>query len=145
MVKESTGDIQRMHRLYQATGGKVAIFNGCNPLALEVLVAGAIGWCTSAPNLIPELNLALWDAVQNGDLEEARTLFYRQYELLDYITLFHRKCPPNTPCVVKRGVHLWGNCLCEFPRTRLSLCKGVNGFEVAESKWPTMISQSPLT
>lgn len=102
MVKESTGDIQRMHRLYKATGGKVAFFNGCNPLALEALVAGATGWCTAAPNLIPELNLALWDAVQNGDLEEARALFYRQYELLEYIT---RRGLPTT---IKAGLKMLG-------------------------------------
>ncbi|EJT83246.1 dihydrodipicolinate synthetase [Pseudomonas putida S11] len=31
MVKESTGDIQRMHRLFKATDGQVAFYNGCNP------------------------------------------------------------------------------------------------------------------
>ncbi|QCI10767.1 dihydrodipicolinate synthase family protein [Pseudomonas putida] len=102
MVKESTGDIQRMHRLYQATNGKVAFYNGCNPLTLEALVAGASGWCTAAPNLIPALNLALWDAVQSGDLQQARALFYRQYELLEYIT---RRGLPTT---VKAGLKLLG-------------------------------------
>lgn len=53
MVKESTGDIQRMHRLHLLSDGQVAFYNGCNPLALEALVAGAKGWCTAAPNLIP--------------------------------------------------------------------------------------------
>ncbi len=102
MVKESTGDIQRMHRLHHATGGKVAFYNGCNPLTLEALVAGATGWCTAAPNLIPELNLALWAAVQEGRLEEARTLFYRQYELLEYIT---RRGLPTT---IKAGLKMLG-------------------------------------
>lgn len=102
MVKESTGDIQRMHRLYKATGGQVAFYNGCNPLTLEALIAGATGWCTAAPNLIPELNLALWEAVQNEDLAEARALFYRQYELLEYIT---RRGLPTT---IKAGLKILG-------------------------------------
>ncbi len=102
MVKESTGDIQRMHRLFTATDGQVAFYNGCNPLTLEALVAGATGWCTAAPNLIPALNLALWDAVQQGQLAEARTLFYRQYELLEYIT---RRGLPTT---IKAGLKLLG-------------------------------------
>ncbi|MBJ9975491.1 dihydrodipicolinate synthase family protein [Pseudomonas sp. S75] len=102
MVKESTGDIQRMHRLYKATGGKVAFYNGCNPLTLEALVSGATGWCTAAPNLIPDLNLALWDAVRNDDLAEARALFYRQYELLEYIT---RRGLPTT---IKAGLKMLG-------------------------------------
>jgi len=102
MVKESTGDIQRMHCLFKATGGKVAFYNGCNPLTLEALVAGATGWCTAAPNLIPELNLALWEAVQHGRLEEARRLFYRQFELLEYIT---RRGLPTT---IKAGLKMLG-------------------------------------
>ncbi|MBI6703482.1 dihydrodipicolinate synthase family protein [Pseudomonas viridiflava] len=102
MVKESTGDIQRMHRLYKATGGRIAFFNGCNPLTLEALIAGATGWCTAAPNLIPELNLALWNAVQNENLLEARALFYRQYELLEYIT---RRGLPTT---IKAGLKMLG-------------------------------------
>ncbi len=102
MVKESTGDIQRMHRLFTATDGQVAFYNGCNPLTLEALVAGATGWCTAAPNLIPALNLALWDAVQQGDLAEARALFYRQYELLEYIT---RRGLPTT---IKAGLKMLG-------------------------------------
>ena len=91
-----------MHRLFKATDGQVAFYNGCNPLTLEALVAGATGWCTAAPNLIPELNLALWAAVQDGRLEEARTLFYRQYELLEYIT---RRGLPTT---VKAGLKMLG-------------------------------------
>ena len=102
MVKESTGDIQRMHRLYKATQRNVAFYNGCNPLTLEALVAGATGWCTAASNLIPELNLALWDAVQSGQMDAARTLFYKQYELLEYIT---RRGLPTT---IKAGLKMQG-------------------------------------
>lgn len=102
MVKESTGDIQRMHRLYKATDGKVAFYNGCNPLTLEALVAGATGWCTAAPNLIPGLNLALWNAIQNDDLPQARALFYQQYELLEYVT---RRGLPTT---IKAGLKILG-------------------------------------
>ena len=85
MVKESTGDIQRMHRLFTATDGQVAFYNGCNPLTLEALVAGATGWCTAAANLIPALNQQLYQAVSDNDLERARAVFYRQLPLLDFI------------------------------------------------------------
>jgi 4-hydroxy-tetrahydrodipicolinate synthase len=60
MIKESTGDINRLHRLVQAAGEGVAFYNGSNPLALDAFVAGATGWCTAAPNLIPQLNLDLY-------------------------------------------------------------------------------------
>lgn len=86
MIKESTGDVQRMHYLRRVLGEEVAFFNGSNPLALAAFSAGAVGWCTAAPNLIPELNLALYNAIMANDLNNAREIFYRQQELLEFIT-----------------------------------------------------------
>lgn len=85
MVKESSGDVNRMHRLVQLCGHQVSFFNGSNPLALAAFVAGARGWCTAAPHVIPKLNVALYDAVIRRDLDEARQLFYRQLPFLQFI------------------------------------------------------------
>lgn len=85
MVKESTGDIQRMHKLQLLGEGQVPFYNGCNPLALEAFAAGAKGWCTAAANLIPQLNLDLYHAVLDNNLDLARALFYRQLPVLDFI------------------------------------------------------------
>ncbi|MFK8331493.1 dihydrodipicolinate synthase family protein [Pseudomonas sp. BJa5] len=102
MVKESTGDIQRMHKLQLLGEGQVPFYNGCNPLALEAYVAGASGWCTAAPNLIPALNLALYNAVQANDLVTARAVFYRQLPLLDFIL------KGGLPATIKAGLALTG-------------------------------------
>lgn len=85
MVKESTGDVNRMQCLAQLCGDQVAFYNGSNPLALAALVVGARGWCTAAPHVIPKLNLELFDAVERGDLRSARTCFYRQLPFLHFI------------------------------------------------------------
>jgi 4-hydroxy-tetrahydrodipicolinate synthase len=85
MVKESTGDVNRMHRLVQLCGDSVAFYNGSNPLALAAFVAGASGWCTAAPHVIPKLNLELYGAVIQGDLLLARRVFYRQLPFLQFI------------------------------------------------------------
>ena len=102
MIKESTGDIQRMHYLRKELGGDVAFYNGSNPLALAAFSAGAKGWCTAAPNLIPELNIALYEAVQENNLEKARDLFYQQLDLLKFIVA------KGLPRAVKAGLHLLG-------------------------------------
>lgn len=105
MVKESTGDIQRMHALQQLGEGQVPFYNGCNPLALEAFVAGATGWCTAAANLIPQLNQQLYRAVTDNDLERARALFYRQLPVLEFIL------KGGLPATVKAGLKLTGiNC-----------------------------------
>ncbi|WP_413514084.1 dihydrodipicolinate synthase family protein [Myroides odoratus] len=102
MIKESTGDIQRMHYLRKELGEEVAFFNGSNPLALAAFSAGATGWCTAAPNLIPELNIALYDAVQENDLTKARKIFYRQIDLLKFIVA------KGLPRSIKAGLDLMG-------------------------------------
>ena len=100
MVKESTGDIQRMHQLKLESD--VPFYNGCNPLALEAFAAGAKGWCTAAPNLIPQLNLDLYQAVLANDLNKAQELFYRQLPLLQFIL------KGGLPTTIKAGLRLTG-------------------------------------
>lgn len=85
MIKESSGDIQRMHKIHTLSDGEVPFFNGCNHLALEALNAGATGWCTAAPCLIGDKPKQLFDAVKSGNSAKAKTLFYQQYELLEFI------------------------------------------------------------
>ncbi|WP_130901422.1 dihydrodipicolinate synthase family protein [Pseudomonas sp. Sample_23] len=102
MVKESTGDIQRMHKLQLLGEGQIPFYNGCNPLALEAFAAGAKGWCTAAPNLIPALNLELYHAILEGDLRRARECFYRQLPVLDFIL------KGGLPATIKAGLRLSG-------------------------------------
>lgn len=102
MVKESTGDLQRMHRLKQLTDGTIPFYNGSNPLALAALNAGAAGWCTAAPNLNAELPLALYDAVKRNDVVNARLTFERLLPLLQFIVRI------GLPTSVKAGLALQG-------------------------------------
>jgi 4-hydroxy-tetrahydrodipicolinate synthase len=102
MVKESTGDIQRMHRLHQLSDGAIRFYNGSNPLALEAFAAGAVGWCTAAPNLIPAWTKQLHRAVTAGNLAEARDVFYRQLPLLQFIL------QGGLPATIKGGLQLLG-------------------------------------
>ncbi|MED7952015.1 dihydrodipicolinate synthase family protein [Streptomyces sp. BE20] len=102
MVKESSGDVQRMHRLSQLTDGALPFYNGSNPLALEAFAAGAAGWCTAAPCLIPEPVLELYRAVRAGELDTARKVFYRQLPVLEFILR------GGLPTTVKAGLALRG-------------------------------------
>ena len=102
MVKESTGDIQRMHQLQALSDGNLPFYNGSNPLALAALEAGASGWCTAAPHLIPDLTLALYHAISTGDLASAQRLFDQQLPLLQFIV------SGNLPATIKAGLKLLG-------------------------------------
>jgi 4-hydroxy-tetrahydrodipicolinate synthase len=100
MVKESTGDIQRMHRIMQLSDGRLPFFNGSNPLALEAFAAGAAGWCTAAPNLASQWPMKLYDACRIGDLVQGRAVFYELLPLLQFIL------KGGLPTTVKAGLAL---------------------------------------
>lgn len=102
MIKESSGDVQRMHYLRRELGEEVAFYNGSNPLALAAFCAGARGWCTAAPNLIPELNTGLYKAIEEGNIEKAQSLFYQQFDLLKFIV------NKGLPRAVKAGLTILG-------------------------------------
>ncbi len=102
MIKESTGDVQRMHYLRRELGENVAFYNGSNPLALAAFAAGAKGWCTAAPNLIPELNNELYEAVRENQWKRAQEVFYRQFDLLQFIV------GKGLPRTIKAGLKLQG-------------------------------------
>lgn len=102
MIKESTGDIQRMHKIYSLSAGKVPFFNGSNHLALEALNAGAAGWCSAAPCLIGDKPKQLFVAIKQGNNEKARELFYQQYEFLNFIV------QSGLAAAVKSGMALQG-------------------------------------
>ncbi|GBG38286.1 dihydrodipicolinate synthase family protein [Mycobacterium montefiorense] len=102
MVKESTGDLTRMQRITELSGGRLPFYNGSNPLVLEALKAGASGWCTAAPNLRPRPCIDLYDAVRAGDLEKAQLLYDDLKPLLEFIVAI------GLPTSVKAGLDLLG-------------------------------------
>ncbi len=102
MVKESTGDLSRMRRIKELSGGELPFYNGSNPLVLDALTEGASGWCTAAPNLRPQPCLDLYDAVRAGDPDRARQIYEDLAPLLRFIVA------GGLPTTVKAGLELLG-------------------------------------
>jgi 4-hydroxy-tetrahydrodipicolinate synthase len=101
-VKESSGDLNRMHAIRTLSKGEIPFYNGANHLALEALAAGASGWCTAAPNLLDDLPHALYDHMRKGRLGAARELFYLLLPLLRFIVM------GGLPTTVKAGLRSRG-------------------------------------
>jgi 4-hydroxy-tetrahydrodipicolinate synthase len=102
MVKESTGDLNRMLRIKELTGNTLPFYNGSNPLILDALTAGASGWCTAAPNLRPRPCLDLYAATQAGDYDAAKAIYEDLSPLLRFIVA------GGLPTTVKAGLNLLG-------------------------------------
>ncbi len=102
MVKESTGDIQRMLDLEQLSSGELPFYNGSNPLVLKALLAGASGWCTAAPCLQPAPVIALYEAVAAGETARATEIYEELLPLLSFIV------SKGLPTAVKSGLDILG-------------------------------------
>ena len=102
MIKESTGDLDRMLRIKELTGNTLPFYNGSNPLILDALTAGASGWCTAAPNLRPQPCLDLYAATQAGDYDGAKAIYEDLSPLLRFIVA------GGLPTTVKAGLNLLG-------------------------------------
>ncbi|MET4898399.1 dihydrodipicolinate synthase family protein [Sphingomonadaceae bacterium jetA1] len=102
LIKESSGDIHRMHAIHELSDGTIPFYNGANHLALEALAAGAQGWCTAAPNLLGSQPARLVAHIDAGEMEQARALFYTLLPVLRFIV------QGGLPTTVKAGLRLQG-------------------------------------
>ncbi|QEH97795.1 dihydrodipicolinate synthase family protein [Gluconobacter thailandicus] len=101
-IKESSGDLNRMHAIHLLSNGRIPFYNGANHITLEALTAGASGWCTAAPNLLGSLPKRLFDLMKAGDIGSAQTLFYQMLPVLRFIVA------GGLPTTVKAGLSIRG-------------------------------------
>jgi 1-pyrroline-4-hydroxy-2-carboxylate deaminase len=74
-LKESAPDPRRFTDLINAFGGRFTLFAGLDDVAFEGLTLGAKGWVSGLTNAFPAESLALYEAIQAGDLERARRIY----------------------------------------------------------------------
>ena len=74
-IKESSPDPRRFTDLINAFGERFTLFAGLDDIAFEGLVLGAKGWVSGLTNAFPAESLALYEAINAGDLERARRIY----------------------------------------------------------------------
>ncbi|UCF07549.1 MAG: formaldehyde-activating enzyme [Thermoplasmata archaeon] len=73
-IKDSSGDLAFLSALFEKITGKISIFCGHDEVATAALAAGADGLILASANLIPDIWQKIYNAVAEGNLEEARKL-----------------------------------------------------------------------
>jgi dihydrodipicolinate synthase/N-acetylneuraminate lyase len=82
-VKESSDDVRRVTRIFNAVGDRFRIFTGVDNLAVESFAVGAHGWVAGLVCAFPAETVAIWRLCQQGRYAEA-TAIYRWFQpLLD--------------------------------------------------------------
>ncbi len=113
-VKESSGSLEQMSRILEATQGRMALLSGDDALTLAVLAIGGTGVISVVANLVPRDVATMVERYQAGDRAQALA--------------WHRKLLPLTralfletnPIPVKTAMGLLG--MIE-PQLRLPLCE----------------------
>ena len=74
-VKESAPDPRRFTDLINRFGDRYTLMAGLDDIALEGLILGAAGWVSGLTSAFPRESVALFAAVERGDLETARRIY----------------------------------------------------------------------
>ena len=83
-VKESTGEMPRITELLRRCGDRLGVFCGCDTIALESLMVGAIGWVGGVVNALPASHARLYElTVVEQDYAAARQLFFELLPTLE--------------------------------------------------------------
>ena len=112
-VKESSGNLEQMSRIRQATGGRLALLSGDDALTLPVLAIGGTGVISVAANLVPGDVAAMVEAFLSGRREDA----VRRHDRL--LPLVKALFVETNPIPVKTAMGMLGMIA---PELRLPLC-----------------------
>jgi len=79
-VKEFSGDIRRIPEIQEKTG--LEVLAGADDLALEGMMAGALGWIAGLANAIPEECVEMYALAKDGKYSEATSIYRRILPLM---------------------------------------------------------------
>lgn len=80
-VKEFSGDVRRAYQIVEQAPG-LDLIVGSDDVALELALAGAVGWVAGFANALPAACARLWHACRHGDLVTALPLYRAMHPLL---------------------------------------------------------------
>jgi len=112
-MKHAANDLEFLTETLRLMGSEFRIFCGLEALSLPMLAIGAAGLMNAVGNLAPARVAALCEAVDRGDLSEARRLHFQLFELNQAIFL------DTNPIPVK--YMMWRMGLLESAEVRLPL------------------------
>lgn len=101
-IKDSSGSMAYLMALFEKVYGKISIICGHDEIAMAALAAGADGLILASANLVPDIWLQVYEAVERGDLREAR-MIQRKLQTLARIIARH-----GGGLAVKAGLRMMG-------------------------------------
>jgi len=82
-IKESSDDVRRITKIFNALGDRFQVFTGVDNLALESFAVGAQGWVAGLVCAFPAETVAIYELARAGHMSEALALYRWFQPLLD--------------------------------------------------------------
>ncbi|MCP8940440.1 dihydrodipicolinate synthase family protein [Alsobacter sp. SYSU M60028] len=82
-IKESSDDVRRVTKIFNAVGDRFQVFTGVDNLALESLAVGAVGWVAGLVCAFPAETVAIYELMKQGRVAEALAIYRWFQPLLD--------------------------------------------------------------
>ena len=101
-IKESAPDSRRFTDVINRYGDRFTLMAGLDDVALEGLLLGATGWISGLTSAFPRESVALIEAYERGDIEEARAI-YRWF-----MPLLHLDADPDLVQAIKLSEQVMG-------------------------------------
>lgn len=76
-IKEASGDIPQMMRIYELLGDRLPMMSGDDNLTLPLMAIGGTGVVSVLSNIIPEKIVEVVGLYQKGEHEKSKELFYK--------------------------------------------------------------------
>lgn len=101
-IKQSAGNMDLLANLLIKVKGKITILAAIDNLHYPAFAMGVDGTLAAIPTITPYLTVKLWNAVQNGNYEEAKKL----HETI--LPVWNSIKEPNMPSKLKEALRLQG-------------------------------------
>jgi 4-hydroxy-tetrahydrodipicolinate synthase len=82
-IKESTGEMPRIAMLKRLCGDAMGVFCGCDTIALQAFMMGAIGWTGGVVNPLPRCHVQLFELSMSGQWKAAQALYEKFLPVLE--------------------------------------------------------------
>ena len=102
-IKDSGGDFNTQLAYIEISKHKdFSVFNGSDSLMLKAFKAGSVGSVAATSNVIPDIEVALYDAFISGDFDRAQ----QERDKMDLLRMTLKQCV--APSVMKATLNLMG-------------------------------------
>ena len=101
-IKEASGNLGQMAEIVKLAGDKITLLSGDDNVTLPVLALGGKGVVSVVANIVPRDTADMVNAWEEGNLDQARALFYKLFPLCQ--AMFYE----TNPIPVKTSLALMG-------------------------------------